>query len=99
MKTLTEKDIQVFLRTVDYDFPVPLSKKVDLKAYAEKLHQALGCNSVSRVDLRWNEEDGVVLLEINTNPGMTALSLVPEQAKYAGVSYADLCAKLVEGAK
>lgn len=69
------------------------------KAYAEKLHQALGCNTVSRVDLRWNEEDGVVLLEINTNPGMTALSLVPEQAKYAGISYADLCAKLVENAK
>jgi D-alanine-D-alanine ligase len=39
------------------------------------------------------------LLEINTNPGMTTLSLVPEQAKYAGISYADLCVKLVEKAK
>lgn len=69
------------------------------KAYAEKLHQALGCNTVSRVDLRWNEEDGVVLLEINTNPGMTSLSLVPEQAKYAGIDYAELCSRLVENAK
>ncbi len=69
------------------------------KAYAEKLHQALGCNTVSRVDLRWNKQDGVVLLEINTNPGMTSLSLVPEQAKYAGISYEELCAKLVENAK
>lgn len=69
------------------------------KAYAEKLHQALGCNSVSRVDLRWNEQDGVVLLEINTNPGMTSLSLVPEQAKYAGIDYAQLCSRLVENAK
>ncbi len=78
---------------------VPYEVSEICKAYAEKLHQALGCNTVSRVDLRWNEEDGVVLLEINTNPGMTSLSLVPEQAKYAGISYADLCAKLVEGAK
>lgn len=69
------------------------------KAYAEKLHQTLGCNSVSRCDFRYNPEDGVVLLEINTNPGMTSLSLVPEQAKYAGISYEELCAKLVEGAK
>lgn len=68
------------------------------KAYAEKLHQTLGCNTVSRVDLRYNPTDGVVLLEINTNPGMTSLSLVPEQAKYAGIGYADLCAKLVENA-
>ena len=78
---------------------IPYEVSEICKAYAEKLHQALGCNTVSRVDLRWNEEDGVVLLEINTNPGMTALSLVPEQAKYAGISYVDLCAKLVEGAK
>ncbi len=78
---------------------IPYEVSEICKAYAEKLHQALGCNTVSRVDFRWNEEDGVVLLEINTNPGMTALSLVPEQAKYVGISYADLCAKLVEGAK
>ncbi|MBQ9035639.1 MAG: D-alanine--D-alanine ligase [Alphaproteobacteria bacterium] len=66
--------------------------------YAETLHKALGCNTVSRCDFRYNEKDGVVLLEINTNPGMTSLSLVPEQAKYVGISYADLCAKLVENA-
>ena len=69
------------------------------KTYAEKLHKALGCNSVSRIDLRYNEKDGAVLLEINTNPGMTKLSLVPEQAKYAGIDYAELCQRLVENAK
>ena len=68
------------------------------KRYAEKLHRALGCRSVSRIDLRWNEKDGVIFLEINTNPGMTSLSLVPEQAKFAGIGYTDLCAKLVENA-
>ena len=67
--------------------------------YALRLHRLLGCNTVSRCDFRYNEKDGVVLLEINTNPGMTPLSLVPEQAKYIGVSYEDLCAALVENAK
>ena len=67
--------------------------------YAERLHRALGCRTVSRIDLRYNEIDGVVLLEINTNPGMTALSLVPEQARYAGIAYPDLCARLVENAQ
>ncbi len=67
-------------------------------AYAEKLHARLGCNMVSRCDFRYNEKDGVVLLEINTAPGMTPLSLVPEQAKYRGISYDDLCAQLVENA-
>ena len=67
-------------------------------AYAEKIHRVLGCNTVSRSDFRYNEEDGVVFLEINTNPGMTPLSLVPEQARYIGISYEDLCQKLVENA-
>lgn len=66
--------------------------------YAEKLHEKLGCNMVSRCDFRYNPEDGVVLLEINTAPGLTPLSLVPEQAKYCGIDYASLCEKLVEGA-
>lgn len=67
--------------------------------YAEKLHKALGCNTVSRTDMRYNEKDGVVVLEINTNPGMTPLSLVPEQFKHMGGSYEKLCQILVEEAK
>lgn len=66
---------------------------------AEKIHTALGCSMLSRSDFRYNEQDGVVFLEINTNPGMTPLSLVPEQAKFMGVSYEDLCAELVENAQ
>jgi D-alanine-D-alanine ligase len=68
-------------------------------SYAEKIHKLLGCSYVSRSDLRYNPKDGVVLLEVNTNPGMTPLSLVPEQAKYVGISYEDLCAELVEKAQ
>ena len=66
--------------------------------YALKIHKALKCNTVSRSDFRYNPEDGIVFLEINTNPGMTPLSLVPEQAKYVGISYEELCKKLVENA-
>ena len=68
------------------------------KRWAEKLHKKLGCKTVSRIDVRYNEADGPVLLEINTHPGMTPLSLVPEQAKYVGISYADLCEMLVNSA-
>lgn len=78
--------------------PIPEEATKTCMAYAEKLHQKLGCKMVSRSDFRYNEKDGVVLLEINTAPGMTPLSLVPEQAKYCGISYADLCAQLVENA-
>ncbi len=67
--------------------------------YALKIHKLLKCNTLSRSDFRYNENDGVVFLEINTNPGMTPLSLVPEQAKYVGISYETICKKLVENAK
>ena len=67
--------------------------------YAEQLHKALKCETVSRTDFRWNEEDGVVLLEINTNPGMTKLSLVPEIAKTCtNMTYEQLVSHLVEEA-
>lgn len=66
--------------------------------YAQIMHKALGCNTLSRSDFRYNEDDGVVFLEINTAPGMTALSLVPEQAQYIGISFADLCEMLVKNA-
>ncbi len=67
-------------------------------SYAEAIHNHLGCKTISRSDFRYNPEDGVVFLEINTHPGMTDLSLVPEQAKYIGVSYEELCQTLVEEA-
>ena len=54
-------------------------------------HQALGCTGLSRADLRWDDSqpgtDGLVVLELNTQPGMTPLSLAPEQAKWAGISW------------
>ena len=67
--------------------------------YAEKIHKVLGCNTLSRSDFRYNDKDGMVFLEINTNPGMTPLSLVPEQFIHLGGTYEELCAILVEEAK
>ncbi|WP_254694221.1 D-alanine--D-alanine ligase [Sulfitobacter sp. SK012] len=69
--------------------------------YALRAHNALGCRGVSRTDFRWDEArgaDGLILLETNTQPGMTATSLTPEQAMVMGTSLADLCAWMVEDA-
>jgi len=69
--------------------------------YAVRAHQALGCRGVSRTDFRWDETrglDGLILLETNTQPGMTPTSLTPEQAGALGLSFSDLCAWMVEDA-
>ena len=69
--------------------------------YALRAHRALGCRGVSRTDFRWDEArglDGLILLETNTQPGMTPTSLAPEQAAYCGISFPDLCAWMVEDA-
>ncbi len=69
--------------------------------YAERAHRALGCKGLSRTDLRWDDTrglDGLILLETNTQPGMTPTSLAPEQAAAAGISFGDLCKWLVEDA-
>jgi D-alanine-D-alanine ligase len=68
---------------------------------ALKAHRVLGCTGASRSDFRWDDEKGVeglYLLEINTQPGMTPLSLVPEQAKYVGISYDELVEAIVRDA-
>jgi len=65
---------------------------------ALKAHRLLGCRGASRSDFRWDDERGeagVYLLEVNTQPGMTPLSLVPEQAKQRGISYAGLVETLI----
>ena len=68
---------------------------------ALKAHRILGCKGCSRSDFRWDDErgpDGLYLLEVNTQPGMTPLSLVPEQARYRGLAYEDLVERIVEEA-
>jgi D-alanine-D-alanine ligase len=69
--------------------------------YALRAHTALGCRGVSRTDFRWDEARGaagLILLETNTQPGMTGTSLTPEQAQATGMSFPELCAWIVEDA-
>jgi D-alanine-D-alanine ligase len=66
---------------------------------AELAHAALGCRGVTRTDLRYDDiNDILVLLEVNTQPGMTPTSLVPEQAAHKGVGFDDLVGWIVEDA-
>ena len=68
---------------------------------ALKAHHVLGCRGASRSDFRFDDAqglEGLFLLEVNTQPGMTPLSLVPEQAKYRGISYDELVGKILEAA-
>lgn len=69
--------------------------------YARRAHDALGCRGLSRTDFRWDDTRGLaglILLETNTQPGMTPTSLAPEQAAHVGLSFPDLCRWLVEDA-
>lgn len=67
--------------------------------YAERAHAAIGCRGVTRSDLRYDDiNDILVLLEVNTQPGMTPTSLVPEQAAMKGVSFDNLVLWITEDA-
>jgi D-alanine-D-alanine ligase len=68
------------------------------KDIALRAHKLLGCKGTSRSDFRWDDErgvEGLFLLEVNTQPGMTPLSLVPEQARHMGMDYPDLVEAIV----
>ncbi|MBV6638011.1 MAG: D-alanine--D-alanine ligase [Mameliella sp.] len=69
--------------------------------YALRAHRALGCRGVTRTDFRWDEArglDGLILLETNTQPGMTPTSLSPEHAGLIGLTFGQFCAWMVEDA-
>jgi D-alanine-D-alanine ligase len=84
---------------------VPAAIPAEIEAacldYALRAHDAIGCRGVSRADFRWDDTrglDGLILLEINTQPGMTPTSLAPEQARYRGISFGSLVRWMVEDA-
>jgi D-alanine-D-alanine ligase len=80
---------------------VPEDVAKSMMEMAVNAHRLLGCKGASRSDFRWDDEQGeagVYLLEVNTQPGMTPLSLVPEQAKFRGISYGELVERLIEEA-
>jgi D-alanine-D-alanine ligase len=84
--------------------PAKIKPKIyhEVQQLALRAHRALGCRGVSRADFRWDETKGesgeLVCLEVNTQPGMTETSLVPDMAAYAGLSFGELVEWIVEDA-
>jgi D-alanine-D-alanine ligase len=85
--------------------PAPIARPVYDAAmgWALAAHRALGCDGLTRSDFRWDDSqpgtDGLYILEINTQPGMTPLSLAPEQAKWSGMTFPQLMRWMVENAR
>ena len=78
---------------------IPDAIRHECMALAERAHVALGCRGVTRTDFRYDDTEGrgrIVVLEVNTQPGMTPTSLVPEQAAYKGMSYRALVRWMLE---
>lgn len=84
----------------DYLVPAPLPEPVarQVQEIARRAHEALGCQSFSRVDFILAEGRGPVVLELNAIPGMTASSLLPKAAALTGVSFPELCRRMLESA-
>ena len=89
----------------EHVIPAPIPEDITKKIakYSLEIHKALGCRGVSRSDFRYDDTDPknprVVFLEINTNPGMTPFSLVPDIAKIKKISYDELVDELVKEAQ
>ncbi len=84
-----------------YPAPIPDDVAQACERIALEAHRLLGCKGASRADFRWDDSRGVgglFLLEVNTQPGMTPLSLVPEQARHRGMSYAALVQAIIDDA-
>ena len=82
--------------------PVPADVYAECQRLAVLAHRALGCRGVTRADFRWDDGKpgvtGISCLEVNTQPGMTETSLVPELAAHAGLSFEALVAWMIEDA-
>lgn len=83
--------------------PAEIPAEIELYCldYALRAHEILGCRGVSRADFRWDDSkglEGLIVLEVNTQPGMTPTSLVPEQAAAQGMTFGQLCSWMVEDA-
>jgi D-alanine-D-alanine ligase len=89
----------------DHILPAPIPHEITacVKQLAVTAHETLACSGVTRSDFRWDDSkpgtSGLYFLEINTQPGMTGLSLVPEQAAHIGIGFPELVSWLVEGAQ
>ena len=81
--------------THEFDLDLPSEVVVAVQEYARRAHEILGCRDMSRVDLMLDESQNPYLLEINTIPGFTPKSLLPEAAAHDGIGFAQLVDRLV----
>ena len=82
--------------------PMPEDDYQTVLEYAQRAHDALGCSGITRADFRYDDAAGGLglrLLEVNTQPGMTPLSMVPEIAAHAGITFSALVEWMVEDAQ
>ena len=77
---------------------VPPEVEKEMGRIALQVHEIMGLSTYSRSDFVIDQEDRVWFIEVNTLPGMTQTSLVPQEAAAVGISYVDLCEKIVEDA-
>ena len=68
-----------------------MARQIGMKAY-----KVLGCRGLSRIDFIIDEKQGPMVIEVNTLPGMTEMSLFPDSARAAGISFEELTARIVE---
>ena len=89
-----------FTNDTQYHCPcgLPAEREAELQALALRAFHLAGCTGWGRVDLMLDASSKPQLLEVNTSPGMTGHSLVPMAARQAGISYEELCLKVLEGA-
>lgn len=79
--------------------PLPEERYGEALDMALEAHRSLGCRGLSRADLRYDDEgDALYLMEVNTQPGLTPISLAPEIAAHAGIAFGELCDWLVNDA-
>jgi biotin carboxylase len=105
--------IEIVPATGDYDFSnkytpgataeiIPARLPAEVYAETQRLalaaHRTLGCAGATRTDMIIDEKRGPVILEINTLPGLTGTSLLPNSAAAAGINFADLCERIVRDA-
>lgn len=87
----------------DTEYLIPAQLPADVCAQVSELalgaHRALGCQTYSRVDIRVRDSGEGFVLEVNTLPGMTGQSLMPKLAKYAGITYPELCERILLAAR
>ncbi len=89
------KYVKIAKHIINPNVPKPIIK--ELNQISLKIHKIMNCNCISRFDFRYNEKKNkIYLLEVNTQPGLTKNSLLPEMAKNIGIDFFNLCQILIE---